>query len=171
MIRTEIFVSGGAEIDELRNVSLEAFRRLEHMFIHELGTELSIGNWDFRIDAARVVPRGALALRSLQMVEMSQACVGIFGTECPDVTTQEIRHCFELRRDGERVEVFVFVNPDLRTAEHDDFFAAIRDEFGEQVVWAPYYSALEFQAALITTLVPYLIRRLGINLAPLGEAA
>jgi hypothetical protein len=171
VIRIEIFISGGGEIDALRDVAADALRRLEHMFFHELRVELSIGNWDFRVDSPRIVPSGQLATRSLQMVDLSHAAVAIFGSECPHVTTQEIHHCFELRRDGARVEVFVFVNPELRTDEHDAFFRSIDDEFGEQIVWAPYRTELELQAGVLTALTPYLLRHLGIVTSPPAASA
>jgi hypothetical protein len=104
------------------------------------------------------------------MVETSQALVAIFGRRCPRITREEIRHAFELRQAGQNVDVFVFVQPKARTDEHDRFFGAIRDDFGEEIVWSPYSDRVEFQGQLFGTLIPFLLKKHGLTSPPLlGE--
>lgn len=160
MIAVEVFISGGADTDECRDVSLAVIRHLQQMFQKTMGVPISIGNWDYRIDPPAVVPGGAVATRSLQMVERSNALVAVFGAAVPEITCQEIRQGFQLRSEGNSVEVWTFLNPDAKTEDHETFLRNINEEFGVQIVYTPYRNLLEFQAMLFTTMIPYLLRRI-----------
>jgi hypothetical protein len=137
------------------------------MFQKTMDVPISITNWDYRIDPPMVVPGGAVATRSLQMVERSNALIAVFGAAVPDITCQEIRQAFQLRQQGNPVEVWTFLNPDAKTDDHDAFLEAIRAEFGVDIVYAPYKDPLEFQAKMFTTLIPYLLKRIADAGVPL----
>jgi hypothetical protein len=172
VISIEIFISCGDEVDDLRNVGNDVLRRLDHMLTNEMNLgEVVVRNWDFRLDAPRVVDPGHLATRSLRMVEKSNALVAIFGAELPIITQQEIRRVCEMRRDGLDVEVFVFVDHALRTPEQAQFFAELANDYAQQIVYAQYQTELEFQAGLFTALTPFVLRRSGLSYSPPAVAA
>ncbi len=171
MIGVDLFVSCGAEVDSYRNTALDVFRRIEQMFDRELNVPLAIGNWDFRIDNPRVVQAGGLAARSLDMVQRTNAMIAIFGQGLPRITCQEIREAFRQRQAGASVEVWLFLDRQLRGRPHADFVSRIRREFHEQIVFGEYTSELDFQAMLFTTLIPYLLRRLRQAPVPMSEAS
>jgi len=95
--------------------------------------------------------------------------IAVFGESLPRITCQEIRQAFRLRQDGTPVDVWVFLNRQLRRRRHMDFISRIKRQFHEQVVFAQYESELDFQATLFTTVTPYLVRRLVQAPIPLGE--
>lgn len=170
MLALDVFISGGDEIESYRNIGLEVLRHLQQMFQKDIGVPLAIGTWDFRIDPPTVVRAGALAARSLSMVDRTNCIVVVFGSQLPKITCREIRHAFELRSRGQQVEVKVFLNRQLKTRSHGDFLRRIRGKFREEVVYSQYESELDFQAKLFTTLTPMVIGKLREAGIPLGVA-
>jgi hypothetical protein len=161
MLNIEVFVSCGSDRNGYRDVAKDAIERLRQLIRFEMTLEATIEYWDYRTATPTVVPRGGLAATSLANVDRSDALVAIFGRSLPNITTQEIRRAFERRERGEAEDVFVFVNPGLKTARHDAFFDRIEHDFGETIIWTPYTSRLTFQAGLYTTLFRYLFDQLG----------
>ncbi len=159
MVDIEVFISCGSDVNRYRDIGQTVLRRLAHMLVRELGLAVRLDTWDFREAAPRVVPAGSVSSLSLAMVGQAQALIAIFGRKCPQVTREEITKAFEMRRAGDPVEVFTFVNPQQREAAHDAFFQTISDDFQEQILWTPYSNSLDFQAKVFTTLTSYALRR------------
>jgi len=164
MIEAALMVSNGGDTNKYRDCANDTLTRLQHMFLHQLEIELHISNWDYRLDPPTVVPAGAMAARSLVMVNRSHGLLAIFGPSVPKITSKEVWEAFERRRRGDTEELWTFVNPNQLKASHTKFFNSINKEFGEEISWTPYHNEVEFQAALFTTLVPYLLRRAGVSL-------
>jgi hypothetical protein len=161
------FVSGGSDTNRQRDIAEDTIRRLGQVIESELLLDATLRSWDYRISTPTVVPRGGLAGPSLSNVDRSEALVAIFGARLPSVTQEEIRHQFRRRRDGEPVEVYVFVNPSKLTDRHWEFFGAIEHDFGEAIVFAQYMTNLDFQALLYSTLFNFLFRQLATSTPPL----
>lgn len=166
MIRVEIFISCGAEVEKFRDIGNGVLRLLDHMFANEMDQEVAVRTWDFRNDAPRVVQAGELAARSLTMVGRSQGLVAIFGEEVPEITQKEIQEAFELRRHGREVSVWIFLDPEKKAAKLEEFLESIRNDFGEEVIYGHYRTDLEFQSALFNALTPYVFRKLGVAVQP-----
>lgn len=167
MVDIEVFFSCGSDVDRYRDIGETVLRRLAHMLIRELELDVRLDTWDFREAAPHVVPAGSISSLSLAMVGRSNALVAIFGRRCPLITRQEIRRAFEMRGAGRPVEILTFVNPQQLQSAHREFFAAIRDEFREEIVWTPYSNGLDFQAKLFTALTSYALRRVSSSYPPL----
>jgi hypothetical protein len=167
MIEVSIFISGGNEIQELRDIAMKALRLLEQTFTAELDVPLVLRSWDFRIDPPRVVPRGALAVKSLTMVERSQAVVAILGQSVPGVTRQEILRAFELRANGVELNVWMFMRSGPQTDDHRELFQEIGDRWGEDIIFSQYEDQLDFQGKLLVTLMPYVLERVESAQGPL----
>jgi hypothetical protein len=161
VLEVEVFISCGDEVAALRDVGNSVLKSLQHMLLYNMRVQVTILNWDYRMAPPTVVPKGGLAGLSLSMVERSQALIAIFGKELPPVTREEIRKAFALRRAGKSVEVYVFINPALKTGEHDTFLKNIEVDFGEKVVYTHYNDSLEFQGKLFITLMPFILKRIG----------
>ena len=168
MLGLDVFISGGDEVAPYRSVGMDVIRHLQQMFQKDLNVPIAIGTWDFRIDPPAVVPAGTLAARSLSMVERTNCIVVVFGAQLPKITCREVRHAFELRRRGDRVEVKVFLSRQHRTRSHSDFLRRIKKKFHEEVVYSQYESRLDFQAKLFTTLTPFVIGKMREAGMPLG---
>jgi hypothetical protein len=160
MKHLEILISNGSDTNRYRDIANDALRRLQQTLQFDMRLAVTILFWDYRDAPPTVVPRDALAAASLATVDRSNAVVAIFGRRVPDITTQEIRRAFQRRRDGTAVDIFVFVNQQRMTAEHQDFFDEIRDTFGEMIVYQSYSNPVEFQARLYTLLFKYLFEQL-----------
>lgn len=171
MIELNIFISGGDEIAELRDIAMKALRLLEQMFVAEMNASLVLRTWDFRIDPPRVVPRGQVAAKSLTMVERSQALVVILGNAVPPVTREEILRAFELRASGVELEVWVFMRSGPETEDHQNLFSDIRGLGDEDVIYSQYGSHLDFQGELLVTLMPYVLERVESADGPLFGGA
>ena len=161
MLEVEVLVSCGDEVAALRDIGNSVLQSLQHMLLYKMGVQIVIRSWDFRLEPPTVVQVGGLAGLSLSVVERSHAVIAILGKQLPPVTGKEIRKAFTRRRAGERVDVYVFINPALKTGEHDDFLKNIEKDFGETVVYTSYSDALEFQKKLFMTLTPFLLKRIG----------
>ncbi len=94
------------------------------------------------------------------MVDSSECLLAIFGENVPPITSEEIIRAFERRRTGSAVDFWLFLDAGLKTKEHEEFLDRIKSEFGEQIVYTPYETELQFQAAVAMTLVEYVARRL-----------
>ncbi len=167
MIELRIFISGGDEIEELREVAMKALRMLEQTFATEMNASLFLRNWDFRLGPPTVVPAGQIAAKSLTMVERSHALVAILGETVPDITGKEILRAFELRAAGAPVDVWVFLLRGAQNEENGHLFEKIRQIASEDVVYSQYDDALEFQGALMMTLIPFLLERVETADGPL----
>jgi hypothetical protein len=160
MKHLEVLISNGHDTNRYRDLANDAMQRLQQTLQFEMRLAVTLLWWDYRASPPTVVPRGALAAASLATVDRSNAVVAIFGSRVPDVTTQEIRRAFQRRRDGQTVDVFVFVNPTKMGDEHRAFFAEISDTYGEEIVYQAYSGPVEFQAGLYTLLFKYLFEQL-----------
>lgn len=168
----QVFISNGSDTDRYRETAADVLGRLRQLLQFEMQYDVTISNWDYRLSSPTIVPAGSLATASLRIVDRSHALIAIFGRRCPRITCEEVRRAFQRRAAGEPIEVFIFVNPSLRTGQHDSFFMDLHDTFGLEPVWAEYNSRLSFQAHVFTTLVGFLLEHLQIsNPALLGGAA
>lgn len=163
MRNVDVFISNGSDTNRYRDTVADTLRRLRQLLQYEMGYDVTITNWDYRVGSPTVVRAGALASASLGIVDRSHALVAIFGRRCPKITCDEIRRALMRRSGGERLEIFTFVNPALKTVSHQAFFDTIVNDFGEELVWAPYEDRLSFQATLFTTLVRFLLEHLEIS--------
>ena len=164
MIGVKLMISNGHDTDTYRDRAQDVIARLQHMFLYQMtNANLYLSEWDYRRDPSMVLPAGGIATRSLAMVDSSEGLIAILGPTVPRVTSKEIRRACQRIRDRERVEMWTFVNPDQITPSHDRFFARIKKDFGQEIVWSRYHNELEFQAMLFTTLVPYLAGRAGAH--------
>src|SRR5439155_12507474 len=159
-VELDLFISCGSDVNKYRDLGRGTFKLLEDTFL-EMAVPLYIRNWDYRTDPPRVVPVGAVAARSLNMVDRSHGLIAIFGSTLPRVTCAEIREMFDRRRRGQRVEIWVFVNPDKKTQEHAGFFEQVKKEFGEEIIYSLYRSPTDFQGMLFRTLIPFIFGRTG----------
>jgi hypothetical protein len=160
MKHLEILISNGHDANRYRDLANDAMHRLQQTLQFEMRLAVTILWWDYRASPPTVVPRGALAAARLATVDRSNAVVAIFGSRLPDVTTEEIHRAFQRRRDGESVDVFVFVNDTKMSDQHRDFFAEILNAYGEQIVYQAYSTPIEFQAQLYTLFFKYLFEQL-----------
>ena len=112
-------ISNGADTNRYRDIAVNVAADVAHLFTYELGQPVGIRQWDYRRDNPRVVPAGALAARSLSMVERSECLLAILGATVPNITSQEVIRAFERRQAGERVDFWLFLNPDQKTSDHD----------------------------------------------------
>lgn len=168
MIELDVFISGGDEIADLRDLADNTIRRLDQMFRVDMEAVLVLRvTWDFRIDPPAVVPRGQMAAKSLTMVERSAAVVVILGEHVPPITRQEVLRAFELRASGVDLEVWVFLQQGARGREHDQLLEEIGQVATEDVVYAQFHDRLDFQGLLFTTLVPYVMRRVESSDGPI----
>jgi hypothetical protein len=158
-----IFISNGSDTNRYRDTASDVLARLRQLLQYELHYDVTLANWDYRRASPTVVPSGTMAATSLSIVDQSHALVAIFGRRCPRITCQEIRRAIERRVSGERIEVFIFLNPGLRTPEHDTFFNQLGADFAVEPVWAAYTSQVTFQAQLFTTLMRFLLEHLEIS--------
>ena len=94
------------------------------------------------------------------MVDSSECLLAILGKNVPPIASQEMVRAFERRRAGASVEFWMFLDPRKKTRRHEDFLQRIKNEFGEEIVFAEYQSDLEFQSAVAMTLVEYVFKRL-----------
>lgn len=167
----QVFISNGSDTDRYRDVAADVLNRLRQLLQYELGYDVTISNWDYRNAPPGVVPAGSLAGVSLGVVDRSNALIAIFGRRCPRITRDEVRRALERKSAGEDIELFTFVNPRLKTTQHDAFFAEMRADFGVEIVWAPYANRLTFQAQVFTTGIGFLLKHLEIgNPTLLGTA-
>jgi hypothetical protein len=160
MKNLEILISNGHDTNRYRDLANDAMHRLQQTLQFEMRLAVTILWWDYRASPPTVVPRGALAAASLATVDRSNAVVAIFGSRVPNVTTQEIHRAFQRRRDGQPIDVFVFVNETRMSDEHRTFFTEIRDAYGEEIIYQAYANPIEFQAQLYTLLFKYLFEQL-----------
>ncbi len=160
MLDVALMISNGADTDPFRDLAGTVAAAVAHVFTYELEEVVVIRDWDYRMDNPRVVPAGALAARSLSMVEKSECLLAIFGPTVPMITSQEITRAFERRQAGEQVDFWLFLNPDQKNADHNAFLDGIAARFGERIVYSEYRSEMEFQARAMTTLFAYVARRL-----------
>jgi hypothetical protein len=161
MIEVRVMIANGGDTIEYRDCALDVIRRLNHLFLYELNLGMSVTNWDFRLDAPTVISEGAMAQRSLGIVDRSEVVLPIFGNTVPAITSQEMWQAFERRRSGANVEVWTFVNPLTMVDDHTAYFETIKNEFHEEVVYSEYRSQLEFQGSIFTAMFKYLIDRAG----------
>ena len=159
MLDVALMISNGADTNQFRDIAGGVAAAVAHLFTYELEEVVSIRDWDYRMDNPRVVPGGALAARSLSMVEKSECLLAIFGPTVPDITSQEITRAFERRQAGETVDFWLFLNPDQKNADHDAFLDGINARFGERIVYSEYHHEMEFQARAMTTLFAYVTKR------------
>lgn len=180
LLREEILllVSCGGEMNRFRDISSDVIRRLDHVLRFDLRTRFNLNEWDYRLDPSRDEPVGHVQDRSLKQVDESEGVVAILGRTVPRVTRLEIRRIFELRQLGQRRELWVFVRPPShRTADPassardptvQEFVAEIGRDFGRDLIYRRNQTELDFQASLMTTLVPFLFARVGVGHGPLG---
>jgi hypothetical protein len=171
VVEVEFFISCADDVEPLRDVAQSVMRLLQHMFRKSMNQSVIIDEWDFRIDPPGVVPAGALAARSLTMVERSQGMIVIFGETVGTISRKEIRRAFELRAAGEPVEIWTFLNPATKSTEHSDLLDEIKQDFNEEIMYTEYADAPEFQGKLFITLTPYLLEKLETTVGSLFGAA
>jgi hypothetical protein len=167
-------------MNRLRDISSDVIRRLDHVLRFDLGTRYNLNEWDYRLDPSRDEPIGHVPDRSLEAVDESEGVVAILGRRVPPVTRLEIRRVFELRQLGQRRELWVFVRPPSGAASSGpagsdptvkDLIDEIRGDFGRELIYRSSRTELDFQASLMTTLLPFLISRIGVGHGPLGTVA
>jgi hypothetical protein len=161
MKEIRVMIANGGDTNEYRDRAIDVVKRLNHLFLHELGRDISITFWDYRLDSPTVIPAGSMSTRSLSKVDQSEFLLAIFGPTVPIITSQELIEGFERRLAGINIEICTFVNPDTITQAHTDYFQGIADNYDEEIVWGEYRDELEFQGTLMTTLFKYLIGRVG----------
>ena len=158
-------ISNGAETNVFRDIAVDVRQRLSHLFTYEMPTELQIIDWDYRLDMPRIVPLGGLPARSLTMVDEADAVLAIFGGPVTEIARQEVRHSFEVRQQGRPLQLWAFVDAGQPEEERTAFFAELRDEFGEEIVYTKFSNALEFQAMVFVTLTKFALEHLNLKLA------
>jgi hypothetical protein len=180
LLREEILllVSCGGEMNRYRDISSDVIRRLDHVLRFDLRTRFNLNQWDYRLDPSRDEPVGHVQDRSLKQVDESEGVVAILGRTVPRVTRLEIRRVFELRQLGQSRELWVFIRPPSRTAviaasstgdpTVPEFVDEIGRDFGRELLCPRNRTELDFQASLMTTLVPFLFARVGVGHGPLG---
>jgi hypothetical protein len=167
VVEVELFISCADDVEPLRDITQSVMRLLEHMFLRSMGQSVIIYEWDFRIDPPGVVPAGSVAARSLTMVERSQGLIAILGERIGAVSRKEIRRAFELRVAGQPVQVWTFLNPALKSTDHEALFEEIKKDFDLEIVYTEYADPTEFQGKLFITLIPYLLERVETTVGPL----
>lgn len=147
-------------MDDLRNITLDTYRSIEQLYLR-LGTVLSIRNWDFRREPGESVPVGSFARRSLNEARKAQGVIGIFGDQLPlpVVTRQELEEFYDRKKNGEDVEIQVFMKRPV-SAQHHDWIREIKNRYGFEVLYSPYENPVEYQrvayAAILLMLLPVL---------------
>ena len=159
VLDVNLMISNGGDTNRLRDIASSAATQIAHHFTYELGQPVTFANWDYRRDAPGVVPAGKLAARSLAMVEQCECLLAIFGPTVPNITSQEVIRFLERRQAGERVDFWLFLNPDEKGPDHDQFLYDVTKRFGIDIVWSGYRDELEFQGKVMTTLFGFLTQR------------
>lgn len=159
MIELWVFVSGGAEVREQRDLAVDVIRAVERIFVFELNVDLVLRNWDYRDEPPELVGLDQFAARSLRMVDRSHAVMAILGPTVPRVTGQEIRRAVERFTAGQTDRVWVFVDEAMKNDKHRRFVQRIAHDLSVQVVYQPFTTPLDLQRKLFVALTPLVIRK------------
>lgn len=161
-----VAIVGAADADPYRTVASSVLGHFQSVLFDDLGYPIALHAWDYKSDTPRLVPKGRLAARSVQMVQNSETMIAVFEEDVGPVTKDEVREMVERRRDGEPVEVMVFLNPGKKGEELDGFFESLARECDWEPSWTPYTDELEFQALVFKALLKFIIPRLGTFQTP-----
>lgn len=167
MIAINLFISCASDVDDLRDVAADVMERLTQMFTSQTPWEVYIYHWDYRRDPGGPIPATEFAARSLEEVRKAEAMIAIFGERIGDVSRREVRLAFELRKTRGNYHVWPFVDPAKKGDDHRRLMRGIANSYSPyRLVYGPYTDPLDFQAKLMTALVPYVLRRVGVAVAP-----
>lgn len=180
-----VLVSCGSEMDDLRTIAGSAIARIDQMLRVDLRSQYTFTHYDYRLDAPREEPAGDFAARSKQAVRDSAGVIAIVGDTVPPVTHIEIQELLDLRRIGERRELWIYTRrrgasrrtnaaaadpggpPAVTLAELMD---EVKRETRGDHIYHRVTSRLDFQATLIIGILPFLLQRAGPAFGPLVGA-
>jgi len=171
----KLMISCGDEVRRLRNICADVVVRVDHLLVYDLKSRFTVKQWDFHLDPAREEPAGHAADRSLETVADSELIIAILGSSVPEVTHQEIRQVYELRKLGQTRDLWVYVyrkrsrvvQTKATGVTVGDLVKEIRDDFQTDLVYHSVKTELEFQASVMTQLIPFLVRRASEAFGPI----
>lgn len=153
-----VFISGGDEVDELRDIGLKTFRVLEQVF-RRIGVSLAITNWDFRIDSGEDVAAGEFSARSLQEAGSSHIAFGVFGTQIPlpPTSKEEMEDVYRLIAEGSDITArLLFAHP--MTPIHEAWHRHLQELAGRDIIYEAYDGLVDFQRRLMANMTELLVR-------------
>ena len=173
-----VLVSGGNEVNDLREISGNVLDRFNHQLQHEWRARYALTQWNYLLDSSRDEEVGHLADRSIRAVDESEGVIAIVGQSVPPITRLEVRRVYELRQLGQERELW-FLAFKSRTALTGakgrmplaEFLDEIASDFGKQRIYHEVSTELDFQASLLMEMFPWLITRTGQAFGPLGVGA
>lgn len=152
-----VFVSGGDEVDGLRDIGLKTFRVLEQVF-RRVGVSLAITNWDFRIDSGEDVAAGEFSARSLYEVGASHIAIGVFGTQVPlpPTSKEEMEEVYRLMGEGSDITArLLFAQP--MTATHGAWHRHLQELADRDIIYETYDGPVDFQRRFMANMTELLI--------------
>jgi hypothetical protein len=175
LTQIRLLVSAGADERPFRKIASNAIVRASHMLIEDRNARHTVTEWNYELDPAREEPAGHLADRSLVAVERCELVVAVIGRTVGQTTRREIHHVYELRSLGRPRGLWLFAHkrsadPPTTYTALAQLVAEIEIEFGRTPLYHEVRNALDFQASLITQLIPYVLERAGM-LGPSGGPA
>jgi hypothetical protein len=167
MLNVTLFISCAADADDLRDMAADVISRLTQMFISQTPWPISIYQWDYRRDPGGPIPKDNLAERSLEELRKAEGLVAIFSERIGKISTQEISLAFELRLAGATFAIWPYLDPAKKAPQHEKLMRRVGRNYRPlTLVYEPYADKLDLQAKLFTTLVPYLLDRVGVFVPP-----
>jgi hypothetical protein len=163
----------GYEMRRFRAIANDAIERLNQMLRVDQSLRAVLTQWNYMLDTAGEEPAGHLADRSLRQVEASAIVVSVVGRKVPHITHQEIRHVYHLSKRGQNREfwLYVYKRPGVDDSAYGELAALVSEietDFDITIRYRPVASTLDFQASLLTQLIPYVIRRASPAFGPLS---
>lgn len=152
-----VFISGGDEVDELRDIGLKTFRVLEQVF-RRIGVSLAITNWDFRIDSGEVVAAGEFSARSLREAGSSHIAIGVFGTQVPlpPTSKEEMEDIYRLTGEGSDITARLLFAQRV-TPTHKAWHRHLQELAGRDIIYETYDGPVEFQRRFMANMTELLV--------------
>lgn len=158
MLEIWVFVSGGAETDDYRDVAKRVIHSVERILYVGLERDVVLRHWDYREEPPDVMPLGEFASTSLRMVDRSGAVIAILGEEIPRVTGKEIRRSITQLTAKKTDKVWVFVDAAKKNDRHRRFVRRLRRTHHVEVIYQEFDDLLDFQEKAFVALTPYVVR-------------
>jgi len=159
MLEIWVFVSGGSETDDYRDVAKRVIRAVERIFVVGLERDVVLRHWDYREESPDIVPLGQFASKSLRMVDRSGAVIAILGEEIPRVTGNEIRRAIDQLTAEKTDKVWLFIDAAKKNDNHRRFVRRLRRAHRVEVIYQEFTDPLDFQEKAFVALTPYVVRQ------------
>lgn len=171
-----LMVSCGSYQDDLRDVAERALLHVAHAVRYDLRAPFNVIYWDYRLDESRDEIAGEMPQRSLEAVKDSDGVIAILGHLVPPITQLEVRQHYELANTGLERQLWVFAdNRQARVAQNpaalptrQAFLEEIKRDFGKERWCTPVATEMEFQASMLTKVMPFVLKRIGPAFGPIG---